>query len=173
MMKRLLIILLVTITAVCSMAQGSYVHPNDEALWVIDGLVMDTTTVVQGEFVPDSIEPWLERYFPLIKIDDIEEIRLLRAINAMPSACNGLVKLILITTKKDSGIRDLELNGAYTTKRKRIGLAELSCKTYLDRTIEKKWKIKSIQSVQIHPEGKTIVDRKGRHHTVYITITTN
>jgi len=169
MMKQLLIISLMAIVAVYSRAQGA---SEEEALWIIDGLVMDTTTVVQGE-VPDSIEPWLERYFPLIKIDDIEEIRLLRAIDAMPSACNGLVKLILITTKKDSGIRDLELNGAYTTKRKRIGLAELSCKTYLDRTIEKKWKIKSIQSVQIHPEGKTIVDRKGRHHTVYITITTN
>ena len=81
--------------------------------------------------------------------------------------------IILITTRENSGLRDLELNGVYTTKRKRIGLAELSCKTGLERVIEKKWRIKSIQSIQIHPEGKTVVDRKGRSHTIYLSITTN
>ena len=168
-MKRLLIISLLSILAVCSMAQG-----RSEPLWVIDGLVMDTTTGAHGEFVTDSIEPWLERYFPLIKTDDIKEIRLLRASDEIQIYCvNPNVGIIVITTRKDSGLRDLELNGVYTTKRKRIGLAELSCKTYLDRTIEKKWKIKHIESIQIHPEGKTVVDRKGRSHTIYLSITTN
>ena len=121
----------------------------------------------------DSIEPWLERYFPLIKTDDIKEIRLLRASDEIQIYCvNPNVGIIVITTRKDSGLRDLELNGVYTTKRKRIGLAELSDKTDLDRTIEKKWKIKHIESIQIHPEGKTVVDRKGRSHTVFISIET-
>ena len=54
-MKRLLIILLVSILAVCSMAQGPSVHHNSQVLWVIDGLVMDTTTMTRGEFDIDSI----------------------------------------------------------------------------------------------------------------------
>ena len=147
----------------CSMAQGRSLDPEDKALWVIDRLVMDTATVTRGEIVTDSIEPWLERYFPLIKTDDIKEIR---------HCVNPNVGIIVITTRKDSGLRDLELNGVYTTKRKRIGLAELSCKTYLNDAIEKRWKIKHIKSIQIHPEGKTVVDRKGSPHTVFISIET-
>ena len=85
---------------------------------------------------------------------------------------NPNVGIIVITTRKDSGLRDLELNGVYTTKRKRIGLAELSCKTYLNDAIEKRWKIKHIKSIQIHPEGKTVVDRKGSPHTVFVSIET-
>ena len=156
----------------CSMAQGRSLDPEDKALWVIDRLVMDTATVTRGEIVTDSIEPWLERYFPLIKTDDIKEIRLLRASDEIQIYCGNDNGIIVITTRKDSGLRDLELNGVYTTKRKRIGLAELSCKTGLERVIEKKWRIKSIQSIQIHPEGKTVVDRKGRSHTVFISIET-
>lgn len=73
----------------CSMAQGRSLNPKDKALWVIDGLVMDTLTVAHGEFVTDSIEPWLERYFPLIKMDDIKEVRLLRSGDVMPTTCYG------------------------------------------------------------------------------------
>lgn len=172
-MKRLLITSIVSFLAVCSMAQEPSVLPVNQPLWVIDGLVMDTTTVTRGEIVTDSIEPWLERYFPLIKTDDIKEIRLLRASDEIQIYCgNPNVGIIVITTRKDSGLRDLELNGVYTTKRKRIGLAELSCKTYLNDAIEKRWKIKNIKSIQIHPEGKTVVDRKGRSHTVFISIET-
>ena len=166
-MKRLLIISLLSILAVCSMAQG-----RSEPLWVIDGLVMDTPTMASGEIATDSIEPLLERYFPLIKMDDIKEIKLLRNRD-IPIGCgNPDGQIIVITTREDSGLRDLELNGVYTTKRKRIGLAELSCKTYLNDAIEKRWKIKNIKSIQIHPEGKTVVDRKGRSHTVFISIET-
>jgi hypothetical protein len=156
------------------MAQEPSVLPVNQPLWVIDGLVMDTTTVTRGEIVTDSIEPWLERYFPLIRMDDIKEIRLLRvrASEIQIYCVNDNVGIIVITTRKDSGLRDLELNGVYTTKRKRIGLAELSCKTYLNDAIEKRWKIKNIKSIQIHPEGKTVVDRKGRSHTVFISIET-
>ena len=171
-MKRILIVSIVSFLAVCSMAQEPSVLPVNQPLWVIDGLVMDTTTVTRGEIVTDSIEPWLERYFPLIRMDDIKEIKLLRNRD-IPIGCgnpNGII--ILITTRGDSGFRDLELNGVYTTKRKRIGLAELSCKTYLNDAIEKRWKIKNIKSIQIHPEGKTVVDRKGRSHTVFISIET-
>ena len=150
------------------MAQG-----RSEPLWVIDGLVMDTTTGAHGEFVTDSIELWLERYFPLIRMDDIKEIRLLRNSEIQIYCGNPDGIIIVITTRENSGLRDLELNGVYTTKRKRIGLAELSDKTDLDRTIEKKWKIKHIESIQIHPEGKTVVDRKGRSHTIYLSVTTN
>ena len=171
-MKRLLFILIVSILAVCSMAQEPSVLPVNQPLWVIDGLVMDTTTVTSGEIVTDSIQPWLERYFPLIRMDDIKEIRLLRASEIQIYCVNPNVGIIVITTRKDSGLRDLELNGVYTTKRKRIGLAELSCKTYLNDAIEKRWKIKNIKSIQIHPEGKTVVDRKGRSHTVFIRIET-
>ena len=130
-MKRWVIALMAAVATFCSMAQGRSLDPEDKALWVIDGLVMDTTTVTRGEIVTDSIEPWLERYFPLIKTDDIKEIRLLRASDEIQIYCvNPNVGIIVITTRKDSGSRDLELNGVYTTKRKRIGLAELSCKTY-------------------------------------------
>ncbi len=173
-MKRILIVSIVSFLAVCSMAQEPSVLPVNQPLWVIDGLVMDTTTVTRGEIVTDSIEPWLERYFPLIRMDDIKEIRLLRvrASEIQIYCVNDNVGIIVITTRKDSGLRDLELNGVYTTKRKRIGLAELSCKTYLNDAIEKRWKIKNIKSIQIHPEGKTVVDRKGRSHTVFISIET-
>ena len=162
------------ILAVCSMAQGPSVYYNGEVFWVIDGLVMDdnTTMMLRGEFATDSIEPWLERYFPLIKTDDIKKIQLLKNSDIRIGCRNYYGGVIVITTREDSGLRDLELNGVYTTKRKRIGLAELSCKTYLNDAIEKRWKIKNIKSIQIHPEGKTVVDRKGRSHTVFISIET-
>ena len=151
------------------MAQG----PSAYELWVIEELVMDnTTTMSRGEIATDSIEPRLERYFPLIKTDDIKEIQLLRNSD-IPIACrnrDGIV--IIITTREDSGLRDLELNGVYTTKRKSIGLAELSCESVIECAIEKRWKIKHIQSIQIHPEGKTVVDRKGHPHQVLLSITT-
>ena len=104
--------------------------------------------------------------------DDIKEIKLLKNSDTPIGCHNYYGGVIVITTRKDSGLRDLELNGVYTTKRKRIGLAELSCKTYLNDAIEKRWKIKNIKSIQIHPEGKTVVDRKGRSHTVFISIET-
>ena len=111
------------ILAVCSMAQGPSVH---SVLWVIDGIPMDTNTVASGEITTDSIEPLLERDFPLIKMDDIKEIRMLRNRD-IPIGCgNPDGQIIIITTREDSGLRDLELNGVYTTKRKRIGLAVLS-----------------------------------------------
>mgnify|MGYP007056165417 CR=1 FL=1 len=172
MIKRLLIFSLVAIAAVSSMAQGRSIHPDDRALWVINGLVMDTTSIAKGEFVPDSVEPWLKRYYPLIKLDDIKEIRLMRSGDIAPTACYANGKIILITTHEDSGLRDLELNGVYTSKRKRIGLEVLSNKTVSKHTIEKTWKIKHIQSIQIHPEGKTVLDRKGHPHTIYLSITT-
>ena len=173
-MKRLLFFLIASILAVCSMAQGPSVYYNGEVFWVIDGLVMDsnTTMTLRGEFATDSIETLLERYFPLIKMDDIKEIKLIKNSDTPIGCRNYYGGIIVITTRKDSGLRDLELNGVYTTKRKRIGLAELSCKTYLNDAIEKKWKIKHIKSIQIHPEGKTVVDRKGRSHTVFISIET-
>ena len=168
-MKRLFIISIVAVLAVYSMAQG----PSASALWIIDGLVMDnTTTISRGDNPTDSIEPWLERYFPLIKMDDIKEIQLLRNSD-IPIGCrnrDGIV--IIITTREDSRLRDLELNGIYMTKRKSIGLAELSCERVIEIVIEKRWKIKHIQSIQIHPEGKTFVDRKGHSHTVFISIET-
>ncbi|MBR5171048.1 MAG: hypothetical protein IKW85_10845 [Muribaculaceae bacterium] len=87
---------------------------------------MDTNTVASGEITTDSIEPLLERDFPLIKMDDIKEIRMLRNRD-IPIGCgNPDGQIIIITTREDSGLRDLELNGVYTTKRKRIGLAVLS-----------------------------------------------
>ena len=105
-------------------------------------------------------------------MDDIKEIRLLRASDEIQIYCGNDNGIIVITTRKDSGLRDLELNGVYTTKRKRIGLAEFSCKSVNERVIKKRWKIKNIKSIQIHPEGKTVVDRKGRSHTVFISIET-
>ncbi len=168
-MKRLLISSIVSILAIYSMAQG----PSHEPLWVIDGLVMDTNTVASGKITTDSIEPLLERYFPLIKMDDIKEIRVLRNRD-IPIGCGGNPddKIIIITTREDSGLHDLELNGVYTTKRKRIGLAEFSCNRVNERVIKKRWKIKNIKSIQIHPEGKTVVDRKGNTHTVFVSIET-
>ena len=159
---------IMSILAVCSMAQGRSVGP----LWIIDGIVMDTTTVARWEFVTDSIDTWVESNFPLIKMDDIKEIQVLHN-SENPIGCgNPDGYLILITTRKDSGLRDLELNSVYMTKRKRISLAELSCKTYLNDAIEKRWKIKNIKSIQIHPEGKAVVDHKGRSHTVFVSIET-
>jgi hypothetical protein len=155
------------------MAQEPSVHHYGQPLWVIDGLVMDELTVTSGEITTDSIEPLLERYFPLIKMDDIKEIRVLRNRD-IPIGCGGNPdgQIIVITTREDSGLRDLELNGVYTTKRKRIGLAEFSCNRVNERVIKKRWEIKNIKSIQIHPEGKTVVDRKGNTHTVFVSIET-
>ncbi len=159
---------IMSILAVCSMAQRRSVGP----LWIIDGIVMDTTTVARWEFVTDSIDTWVESNFPLIKMDDIKEIQVLHN-SENPIGCgNPDGYLILITTRKDSGLRDLELNGVYTTKRKRIGLEEFSCNRVNERVINKRWKIKNIKSIQIHPEGKTVVDRKGNTHTVFVSIET-
>ena len=73
-MNRLLTILLSAIVAISVLAQGQDTrvqnplnHPK-KVLWVIDGLPMDTLTVASNDFVEDSIQPWIERYFPIIKI---------------------------------------------------------------------------------------------------------
>lgn len=184
-MNRLVTILLSAIVAISVLAQGQdtkaqnpfYRTPTPIVLWVIDGLEMDTATVVSDDFVEDyvedSIQLWLERYFPIIKLDDIKEIQRWKIADAMPFACHpndGYI--IVIKTLEDSGIKELELNGIYTTKRKRIGLAYLADEFYLKSAIEKKWKIKQIKSIQIHPDGKTVLDKKGKPHQVYLSIET-
>ena len=179
-MNRLLTILLSAIVAISVLAQGQDTwvqnplnHPK-KVLWVIDGLPMDTVTVASNDFVEDSIQPWIERYFPIIKLDDVKEIRNL-TYDMVRIGCRHVWDyLIVIKTHEDSGIKDLELNGIYTTKRKRIGLAYLADddENYLKSTIEKKWKIKQIKSIQIHPDGKTVLDKKGKPHQIRLSIET-
>lgn len=182
-MNRLVTILLSAIIAICFLAQGqdtkamnpSYRTPK--VTWVIDGLMMDTAIVVSDDFVEnvveDSIQPWLERYFPIIKLDDIKEIQTLNALEAIIGpCCYANCYIIIIRTHEERGVKELELNGIYTTKRKRIGLAYLADEFYLKSTIEKKWKIKQIKSIQIHPDGKTVLDKKGKPHKVYLSIET-
>jgi hypothetical protein len=171
-------ILFSAIIAISVLAQGQDTKAQNpfyrtpQVLWVIDGLMMDTATVVSDDFVEDSIQPWLERYFPIIKLDDIKEIQWWKASDALPFACNANGYIIVITTHEDRGVKEFELNGIYTTKRKRIGLADLADENYLKSTIEKKWKIKQIKSIQIHPDGKTVLDKKGKPHKVYLSIET-
>lgn len=183
-MSRRLTILLSAIVAISVLAQGQDTgaqnpfNHSKKVIWVIDGLLMDlnTTIVVSDDFVEDfvedSIQPWMERYFPIIKLDDIKEIHNLTSEITKVGCRHNYDYIILIKTHEDSGIKDLELNGIYTTKRKRIGLADLANESYLKSTIEKKWKIKHIKSIQIHPHGKTILDKKGKPHQIRLSIET-
>ena len=184
-MNRLVTILLSAIVAISVLAQGQDTKAQNpfyrtpKVLWVIDGLIMDTATVVSDDFVEDyvedSIQLWLERYFPIIKLDDIKEIQTLNPSEGHSGSiicCYANGYWILIKTHEESGVKELELNGIYTTKRKRIGLADLADENYLKSTIEKKWKIKQIKSIQIHPNGKTVHDKKGKPHQVYLSIET-
>jgi hypothetical protein len=36
--------------------------------------------------------------------------------------------------------------------------------------IEKEWKVKQIKSLQIHPDGKSILDKKGKPHQICLSI---
>ena len=180
-MNRLVTILLSAIIAISFLAQGQDTKTKNpfyrtpKVTWVIDGLMMEPAIVVSDDFVEDfvedSIQPWLERYFPIVKLDDIKEIQTLDAYEAL-GFCYANGYIILIKTHEESGVKELELNGIYTTKRKRIGLADLADENYLKSTIEKKWKIKQIKSIQIHPDGKTVLDKKGKPHKVYLSIET-
>ena len=180
-MNRLVTILLSAFIAISFFAQGQDTKTKNpfyrtpKVTWVIDGLMMEPAIVVSDDFVEDfvedSIQPWLERYFPIIKLDDIKEIQTLDAYEAT-GFCHANGYIILIKTHEESGVKELELNGIYTTKRKRIGLADLADENYLKSTIEKKWKIKQIKSIQIHPDGKTVLDKKGKPHQVYLSIET-
>jgi len=187
-MNRLVTILLSAIVAISVLAQGQDTKAKNpfyrapKVTWVIDGLIMDTATVVSDDFVEDyvedSIQLWLERYFPIIKLDDIKEIQTLNSSEGHDGSiicCYANGYWILIRTHEESGVKEFELNGIYTTRKKRIGLAYLadeSCLKYLKSTIEKKWKIKQIKSIQIHPDGKTVLDKKGKPHKVYLSIET-
>ena len=177
-MKRLVTILLSAIIAISVLAQEQEAkaqNPSNctkKVLWVIDGLPMDIVTVVSDELVADSIQPWLERYFPIIKLDDIKEVQILKASDTVSHVCYSNGYTIVIKTHENSGIKELELNGIYTTRGKRIGLADLASEKFLERVIEKKWKIKQIKTIQIHPDGKTVFDKKGKHHDVLISIET-
>ena len=177
-MNRLVTILLSAFIAISVLAQGQDTkvqnplnHPK-KVLWVIDGYPMDTLTVTSNDFVEDSIQPWIERYFPIIKLDDIKEIHNFTSEMIKIGCRHAFDYLIVIRTHEESGVKELELNGIYTTKRKRIGLAYLADEFYLKSTIEKKWKIKQIKSIQIHPDGKTVLDKKGKPHKVYLSIET-
>ena len=164
-MNRLVTILLSAFIAISFFAQGQDTKTKNpfyrtpKVTWVIDGLMMEPAIVVSDDFVEDfvedSIQPWLERYFPIIKLDDIKEIQTLDAYEAL-GFCYANGYIILIKTHEESGVKELELNGIYTTKRKRIGLADL----------------KQIKSIQIHPDGKTVLDKKGKPHKVYLSIET-
>ena len=182
-MNRLVTILLSAFIAISFFAQGQDTKTKNpfyrtpKVTWVIDGLMMEPAIVVSDDFVEDfvedSIQPWLERYFPIIKLDDIKEIQTLNALEAIIGpCCYANCYIIIIRTHEERGVKELELNGIYTTKRKRIGLADLADENYLKSTIEKKWKIKQIKSIQIHPDGKTVLDKKGKPHKVYLSIET-
>ena len=184
-MNRLVTILLSAFIAISFFAQGQDTKAKNpfyrapKVTWVIDGLMMEPAIVVSDDFVEDfvedSIQPWLERYFPIIKLDDIKEIQTLNSSEGHDGSiicCYANGYWILIKTHEESGVKELELNGIYTTKRKRIGLADLADENYLKSTIEKKWKIKQIKSIQIHPDGKTVLDKKGKPHKVYLSIET-
>ena len=183
-MNRLVTILLSAFSAISFFAHGQDTKTKNpfnhskKVIWVIDGLLMDlnTTIVVSDDFVEDfvedSIQPWIERYFPIIKLDDIKEIHNLTSETIKVGCRHNYDYFIVIKTHENSGIKDLELNGIYTTKRKRIGLADLANESYLKSTIEKKWKIKQIKSIQIHPDGKTVLDKKGKPHQVYLSVET-
>ena len=83
---------------------------------------------------------------------------------SIPNSCYDSDRntLIVIQTNKKNWIRDFELNGVYTTKKKKIPLGYFASKTELDlkQFIEKEWKVKQIKSLQIHPDGKSILDKK-------------
>ena len=89
--------------------------------------------------------------------------------------CYGTITIIIaIKTRKACWIRDLELNGTFITKKKRIPLGDFLNEVYLRKSIEKYWKIKQdqITSIQIYPEGKTVFDKKGKPHQIRLSIET-
>jgi hypothetical protein len=53
-------------------------------------------------------------------------------------------------------------------------LGYFASKTELDlkQFIEKEWKVKQIKSLQIHPDGKSILDKKGKPHQICLSIET-
>lgn len=110
-MKRLVTILLSAIIAISVLAQVQETRAQNpsncsqKVLWVIDGLAMDTITVASDELVADSIQPWLERYFPIIKFDDINEVQMLKASDTMSYTCFSNDYIILIKTHENSGIK--------------------------------------------------------------------
>lgn len=166
--------MLSVIIAISSMlAQGKEPSKQEinEVLWVIDGVPEDIIIPEPFDSIEGNISFYLQRYYPIIQKCCIKEIQQ----TIMHPFCYGTItRIFCIKTRKACWIHDLELNGIFTAKRKRIPLGDFLNEVFLRKSIEKYWKIKQdqITSIQIHPEGKTVLDKKGKPHQVYISIET-
>ena len=173
--KERTITIICAIFALCTLAHGQNTEHMTQSLWVIDGVMVDFTIPINDdEFFADSIETYLNRHFPIIKPDDVKEIRIRTTVECTDILCINEAPVIVINTREDRWIQDLELNGIYT-KKKKIALGDfagLTNRKYLDKWLEKIWKIKNIKSIQFHPDGKTVLDKKGRPHQVRLSIVT-
>jgi hypothetical protein len=175
MMKHLLLVIVGSLVALGSLAQGQEQAKNDSTsvMWVIDGIILEPDIpVTASDLIEDSIPSLLQTQFPILKLLDIQDIHV---IDDFPRLCNTKIDhIVTITTRDGSGIKDLELNGVYTTKKKKIPLGCFVNEGWILRLIEKDWKIKAdrITDLQFHPDGKIVLDKKGRPHQIFITITT-
>lgn len=147
-----------------------------EVLWVIDGIAADMYDPLLSDdidIICDSIPTMLQHYYPIFQQDCI---KCFKTIMSIPNSCYDSDRntLIVIQTNKKNWIRDFELNDVYTTKKKKIPLGYFASKTELDlkQFIEKEWKVKQIKSLQIHPDGKSILDKKGKPHQICLSIET-
>ena len=144
-----------------------------EVLWAIDGIPAEIFLPMSSDdIIFDSIPTLLQRDYPIFPQGCI---KCFKRIMSVPNLCYGDINtLIVIQTNKKYWIHDFELNGVYTSKRKKVPLGYFTSKTelYLKQFIEKEWKVKQIKSLQIHPDGKSILDKKGKPHQICLSIET-
>ena len=145
-----------------------------EVLWVIDGIPAEIFLPMSSDdIIFDSIPTLLRRDYPIFPQGCIKSFK---RIMSIPNLCydSDINTLIVIQTNKKYWIHDFELNGVYTSKKKKISLGYFASKTELDlkQFIEKEWKVKQIKTIQIHPEGKRVLDKKGKSHQIRLSIET-
>ena len=140
--------------------------PNNNILLVIDGVPIDHDKSIP--FSVDSVETYLQRICPIIQNNDIEDIILSRF---PPFACKP-GRVLVVTTKPNSGIDTFLLNGEISKRPNRIRFVDFAGKCPDFYYLEKKWKLNKIKSVKIHKKGKVVFDDQNKKYTIFVEVET-
>lgn len=140
---------------------------NDNILLVIDGVPI----VDQDKSIPfsvDSVETYLQRICPIIQTNDIEDITL----SPFPPSFCKTGRFLVVTTKPNSGIDTILLNGEISKRPNRVSIKNFVGKCPDFYYLEKKWKLNKIESVKIHKKGKVVFDDQNKKSTIFVEVET-
>ena len=130
-------------------------------VFVVDGCVWVSPDFTYDKLGPLNAEAVLDRFVEAVPFISKEDIDSFAFVKSEEWAEHGVYfqvpkDNILITTKKESQIKTIVLNGKPTKRRRGIALGVLLDEELLKQQIQKKWRIQADTITGITIEGKVI-----------------